>query len=144
MVCEQTFTHFNKYKFVKTMNPARFHFHFLYMIDLHNMQKINRLGLEVHPKFVPEGEPPQVEAQGPPQQQGNEAMEIDQPEATEKQHQCPHCDKNFKSNHGLKRHCNIKHPQPGNNNTNMCSKCRHTFSSKSTLNRHQRTSKCKD
>ena len=144
VVCEQTFTHFNKYKFVKTMNPARFHFCFIYMVDLHNLDKINRLGLELHPKFVPEGEPPQVEAQGPPQQQGIEAMEIDQPEATEKQHQCPHCDKNFKSNHGLKRHCNIKHPQPGNNNTNMCSKCRHTFSSKSTLNRHQRTTKCKD
>ena len=100
--------------------------------------------MELHPKFVPEVEPAQVEAQGPPQPQDIEAMEIDQPDAQESQYQCPHCEKPFKSNHGLTRHCNQKHPQPGNNNTNMCSKCRHTFSSKSTLNRHQRTTKCKD
>ena len=105
MVCEQTFTHFNKYKFVKTMNPARFHFFFIYLLDLHNLEKINRLGMELHPKFVPEVEPAQVEAQGPPQPQDIEAMEIDQPDAQESQYQCPHCEKPFKSNHGLTRHC---------------------------------------
>ena len=145
VVCEQTFTHFNKYKFVKTMNPVRFHFMFLYMIDIHNMDKMNRLGIELHPQFVPEVAPAQVETQdSPPQEQDDEQMETDQPEAQENQNQCSHCNKTFKSNHGLTRHCNQKHPQPGNNNQNMCSKCRKNFSSKSTLNRHQRESKCKD
>ena len=45
------------------MNEHRFAFLFIYMIDLHNLDKVGRLGLQVHPQSVPD-----VEIQAPPPQ----------------------------------------------------------------------------
>ena len=148
VVVEQSFKHFNKYKNVKTMNEPRFMMMFLYMIDLHNLDRVGLLGLQVNPQFVPDiemQEPLPQNASPPAPANVQEEPNVNKAEENTKPYQCNECEMRFKSNHGLTRHSNQKHPKVNNNDEkNKCQNCKTSFSSKSTLNRHKRQTKCKD
>ena len=130
------------------MNEHRFAFLFIYMIDLHNLDKVGRLGLQVHPQSVPDIEiqaPPPQNATPPAPANVQEEPNVNTAEENDKPYQCNECKMRFKSNHGLTRHSNQKHPKVNNNDEkNVCQNCKTSFSSKSTLNRHKRQTKCKD
>ena len=153
MVVEQSFKHYNKYKNCKTMNSVRFHFLFLYMIDLNNLDRVGRLGFQVHPQYELD-QPiaqPSSEIQVPVHENESRAEKDHEQEKLEKDkgnfpYQCPECEKRFRGNHGLTRHSNQMHPKVNNNvEKNTCPKCNKAFSSISTLNRHKRESKtCKE
>lgn len=153
VVVEQSFKHYNKYKNCKTMNSVRFHFLFLYMIDLNNLDRVGRLGFQVHPQYELD-QPiaqPSSEIQVPVHENESPAERDHEPEKLEKDkgnfpYQCPECEKRFRANHGLTRHSNQMHPKVNNNvEKNTCPKCNKAFSSISTLNRHKRESKtCKE
>ena len=139
------------------MNGSKFEFTFLYLIDLHNLKKMGRLGLEVHPHFVPEKvthTKPIIEKPEESTQNMEEKLVEDPVDTISKALEeisidilkCETCKKDFKSKSGLTRHINQKHAvvDTAAKCDHSCLKCGKGFSDKYTLKRHSRDSKCKD
>ena len=55
-ICEQTFRFINKFRNVKTMNNAHFSLYFIYILDIHNLNKTKSLQ-KIRPNYVPDISP---------------------------------------------------------------------------------------
>ena len=149
MVCEQTFTFLNKFKYCKTMNSGRFQLFMLYVIDVHNLKlsgtgKNGRLK-EIKPEYVPA-------VSSSNQNKNINARAVDDLAdrigtiGITTDHPCDECKRTFSKKEGLTRHKIKIHQakQVSNDSKLVCDVCHKTYASVSTLNRHKRDTKCKD